>query len=119
MVHLKIVSPQNAEKIPVDFPFIMERIKEQIQENARKTARMYSQLRILFPDMDMGEVRQTIGSRVSLGKDPGDVITQATYLAIISADKVVVDDTGLHLEFNHDRKAPPEKVAPPPTSLKF
>ena len=75
-------------------------------------------LRILFPDIRLDRIRPLINVKERKQFDLRHA-NDFSFLAIISADKVIVDDTGLHLEFNHERKAPVEEVSPPPTPLKL
>ena len=116
---LAIASPENASRLELPQEYITELMSRVAQEEDEdQKIYLLAKLRILFPAMDMKEARSLIRGPGLIKFGFSDTYDFAN-LAIISADKVVVDDTGLHLEFNHERKAPTEEDPSPPTNLKF
>ena len=116
---LKLSSPKNASKLR-----ITPKQLKAMEANLVVDIVTYTNLpkyRILFPDTN---IQQILGPTKlleykKLALRDREIASGYYYLAIISADKVVVDDTGLHLEFNHEKKTPMEDITPPPASLKF
>ena len=121
LVLLKLASPENASKLEIP-PSAVQSIVDGLGKFENLMEPDIAKFRILFPDIDVKQylnTQQLNDYKRNALKEKGQIVWGYHRLAIISADKVIVDDTGLHLEFNHERKAPTEDATPVPEKIKF